>query len=513
MTKPLFEAGADWTFDLIRDVDEACAEIAFEELGLDIYKNQIEIIGSDQMLEAYSSVGLPIMYDHWSFGKRYMQDEFSYRKGMSGLAYEIVINSDPCISYCMEENSMTMQALVIAHAAYGHNHFFKNNYLFKEWTQADAIVDYLVFAKKFISKCEEEYGPGPVQDILDAAHSLQQYGVDRYRRPAKLNKEMEQERQKERAEYLQQQVNLLWSTLPEPTTKRKADTVEDRRFKKIPPEPQENILYFLEKHSPVLESWEREIIRIVRKLAQYFYPQRQTKLMNEGFASFTHYYIMNRLFEKGLITEGSMLEFLHSHSSVLTQRPYNSQYYSGYNPYALGFDMFMDIKRMCENPTDEDRDYVGHVAGQDWRETILDAVANYRDESFVSQFLSPRIVKKWQMFKVDDMEGSDRHNVIAIQNKSHFHEIRQSLAKQYSIWNQMPNIEVINGNVNSTRTLVLRHTPKNGERLESKTKEETLAYCEFLWGYPVEFEKTEDDAKADISDFEHADIAYYMKAK
>ena len=134
--KLLFEDN-DWDWEKLKRVDEACATIAYDELGLDTYPNQIEIIGSDQMLDAYSTNGLPISYCHWSFGKSFINEEYSYRKGLSGLAYEIVINSDPCISYLMEENSMTMQTLVIAHAAYGHNHFFKNNYLFRQWTSAD----------------------------------------------------------------------------------------------------------------------------------------------------------------------------------------------------------------------------------------------------------------------------------------------------------------------------------------------------------------------------------------
>jgi len=503
MGKPLFEAGADWNFDLIKAVDAECAEIAFKELGLDIYKNQIEIIGSDQMLDAYSSVGLPIMYDHWSFGKRHLQDEYSYRKGLSGLAYEIVINSDPCISYLMEENSMTMQSLVIAHACYGHNHFFKNNYLFKQWTSADSIVDYLIFAKDYISKMEDEHGPGPVQDVLDAAHSIQSYGVDRYQRPDKLNKHDEKLRQKERSEYLQQQVNRIWSTLPESATTKKANnSIDEGRMKKIPSEPQENLLYFIEKHSPVLEPWEREIVRIVRKMAQYFYPQRQTKLMNEGFASFTHYYIMYRMWEKGLITEGSMLEFLGSHAGVLTQFPYDHKHYSGYNPYALGFDMFTDIRRICEKPDAEDKEMFPHIAGENWKEVILDAVANYRDESFVMQFLSPKIVSKWQLFKVDDKQGSDKHNVNAIQNRSHFNDIRSGLSNQYSMSQYHPDIEVVNANIHGSRTLELKHTPVNGEKLDDKTKDAVLTYMEFLWGYSVEFEKD----RISLNDF-YGDVA------
>ena len=138
------------------------------ELGLTPYPSQIEVITSEQMLDAYSSVGLPLMYRHWSFGKRFARDELLYRAGMQSLAYEIVINSNPCIAYLMEENTMTMQALVIAHACFGHNHFFRNNHLFRQWTDADGILDYLAFARRFVAECEERHGLAAVERILDA---------------------------------------------------------------------------------------------------------------------------------------------------------------------------------------------------------------------------------------------------------------------------------------------------------------------------------------------------------
>src|SRR5207245_4234515 len=145
-------------------------------------------ITSEQMLDAYPSVVLPLIYRHWSFGKRFAFHETLYRRGLQGLAYEIVINSNPCICYIMEENSMTMQTLVIAHAAFGHNHFFKNNYLFQQWTDANGILDYLEFAKKYIAQCEEKYGEAAVERLLDAAHGLMTHGVHRYprKRPADL---------------------------------------------------------------------------------------------------------------------------------------------------------------------------------------------------------------------------------------------------------------------------------------------------------------------------------------
>jgi spore cortex formation protein SpoVR/YcgB (stage V sporulation) len=138
---------------------------------LDTYPNQIEVITAEQMMDAYSSVGMPIGYHHWSFGKRFIHTERNYKRGQMGLAYEIVINSDPCIAYLMEENTMPMQALVMAHACYGHNSFFKNNYLFKTWTDASSIIDYLLFAKNYITECEEKHGIDAVEKLLDSCHA------------------------------------------------------------------------------------------------------------------------------------------------------------------------------------------------------------------------------------------------------------------------------------------------------------------------------------------------------
>ena len=159
--------GADWDFSTLRRLHDACAEIAVGELGLDTYPSQIEVITAEQMLDAYASGGMPLFYKHWSFGKHFTQHEALYRRGIQGLAYEIVINSSPCIAYLMEENTATMQALVIAHAAFGHNHFFKNNYLFKVWTDANGILDYLNFAKNYIASCEHRHGTAAVERTLD----------------------------------------------------------------------------------------------------------------------------------------------------------------------------------------------------------------------------------------------------------------------------------------------------------------------------------------------------------
>lgn len=222
--------GPDWNFDLLETYHQEIARVA-RFYKLDTYPNQIEVITAEQMMDAYSSVGMPIGYQHWSFGKRFIHTERNYKRGQMGLAYEIVINSDPCIAYLMEENTMPMQALVMAHACYGHNSFFKNNYLFKAWTDASSIIDYLLFAKNYITQCEEKHGIEAVEQLLDSCHALMNFGVDRYKRPQKISMAEEKRRQKAREDYLQTQVNELWRTLPK---QHKAAGVEDRRYPQSP---------------------------------------------------------------------------------------------------------------------------------------------------------------------------------------------------------------------------------------------------------------------------------------
>ena len=269
--RPLFE-GADWEFSTVQRCHDAIQEIAIGEMGLDVYPNQIEVIGTEQMLDAYSSIGMPLFYKHWSFGKHFARDEAMYRAGMQGLAYEIVINSNPCISYIMEENSATMQTLVVAHAAFGHNHFFKNNYLFKQWTDADGILDYLEFARDYVLECEEKYGESAVEGLLDAAHALMSHAVHRYPRARATNLRMEEKRQRERRLHDEQVFNDLWRTVPGQAVVRLDPTALERR-RALLQLPAENILYFMEKSAPRLAPWQRELLRIVRQVAQYFYPR------------------------------------------------------------------------------------------------------------------------------------------------------------------------------------------------------------------------------------------------
>ena len=484
----LISSGSDWDFETLAEYDQAIAELAHGKFGLDTYPNQIEVISSEQMMDAYSSVGMPVGYNHWSFGKQFVEVESRYRRGQMGLAYEIVINSNPCIAYLMEENTITMQALVIAHAGYGHNSFFKGNYLFKTWTDASAIIDYLVFARHYLAECEQRHGVTAVEETLDSCHALMNYGVDRYKRPTPISAHEEKRRQRDREEALQRQVSELWKTFPDmqPVVQRREPS---RRF---PSEPQENLLYFLEKNAPLLEPWQREVIRIVRKMAQYFYPQRQTQVMNEGWATFWHYTLLNELYDQGRVDDGFMLEFLQNHSQVIYQPPFDSPYYSGINPYALGFAMFQDIRRICEAPTDEDRQWFPDIAGSDWLATLKFAMESFKDESFIQQFLSPRLIREFKLFSLMDDAERDYIEINAIHNESGYHAIRNRLSEQYNLSIQEPNIQVYSADVRGDRSLTLQHLRQHHRPLDADTAQEVLRHLHRLWGFDVHLESVDN---------------------
>jgi stage V sporulation protein R len=484
-------ATSDWSFDLIETYHRTIRATA-ERFGLDTYPNQLEIITAEQMMDAYASAGMPVNYRHWSYGKEFISTEKNYKRGHMGLAYEIVINSNPCISYLMEENTLAMQALVIAHAAYGHNSFFKGNYLFRMWTDAASIIDYLVYAKNYIAACEEKHGLDAVEAFLDSCHALQNHGVDRYRRPSRKSLAQELSERLDREAYAQRQVNDLWRTLPR-AAEKESSAPEAKRF---PDEPQENLLYFIEKNAPLLEPWQREVVRIVRKVAQYFYPQRQTQVMNEGWATFWHHKLLNTMYDDGYLTDGVMMEWLTSHTNVIYQPPVGHRGYSGFNPYALGFAMYTDIQRICDDPTDEDRAWFPDIAGKPWLPVLDHAMRNFKDESFIGQYLSPKLMRDFRLFAISDDEKQSEYEVSAIHDDNGYKRVREALSHQYDLGSREPNIQVWNVNLRGDRSLTLRHFQHNDRPLHD-SGQEVLKHVARLWGFGVHLEST--NAKGDVT--------------
>jgi spore cortex formation protein SpoVR/YcgB (stage V sporulation) len=393
----------------------------------------------------------------------------------------------------MEENTATMQTLVIAHAAFGHNHFFKNNYLFKQWTDAEGILDYLDFAKGYVAQCEERHGRQVVEQTLDAAHALMSHGIDRYPGKKNLDRRVEEKRAGERRLHEESAFNDLWRTVPAGPVKS-AELLNAERRCKLLGLPQENLLYFLEKAAPRLQPWQRELLRIVRHIAQYFYPQRQTKVMNEGTATYVHYRIMTRLHEQGRISDGNFLEFLQSHTNVVFQPDFDDPRFSGFNPYALGFAMMQDIARIVSDPDDEDREWFPDIAGTgDVMAVLCDVWANYRDESFISQFLSPRLIRQMRMFHLhDNPDERAGIRVDAIHDERGYRRVRRELARQHDVGFIDPNIEVVDVDLAGDRRLMLRHAVVKGVQLNEADTRRVLQHLADLWSYDVSLVEIDD---------------------
>ncbi len=449
--KPLY-TGSEWTIELLEEIWEQI-DIIGKEFKLDYYTPSIEIITFNQMITNCSTSAMPTLFDHWSFGKDEMIAMRDYKKTGSGLAFEVVINTDPAIAYCMETNSATMQTLVMAHAICGHSSFFKNNYMFRQFTQADQILPYLERFKTYVVQCEERYGKLAVERLLDACLTLRLHSFDTCPKK-KVSIEKQWAQMLQRIDYNESRDSEMDKALPADydasldVTAKDGLTVEDKQYI-----PNENVLKFIGKHSPKLHRWQRKIIEGFCDIQQYFYPQYLTKIMNEGWASFWHYTILETMHDRGLISNAAWLEVIDNHSAVLTQRDY-----SRLNPYALGFNIFMDIKRMSENPDEEDKKLFPQIAGHSWRDNIQWAMENYNDSSFIAQYLGPKVVKKMKLFHLrKDTENSMfvTYRVDATADEFDLDTIRSTLSKQQEMENFRPRITARVDKVDYVPTLSL----------------------------------------------------------
>lgn len=506
----LFKCEDAWNAQTLGDVLEAASEIGYRDLGLDIFPNEIVIVNEAGMRDAYTSSGLPHMYPHWSFGKEARALDKKAREG-GGLAYELVIPTNPCKSWNMASNSAATMALVLAHAAVGHNHYFKNNYLFREHTNASGLNQYLMTVRDAVVEFEKRYGWSDVESIIDAAHALMiPGGFSMHGEPEAFDAEKEIRQVANFMRELEGSVDLETIVSVPGLQEKMRETVEIRE--KNIAFPESNILYFIETYAPKLKSWERQLIRMLRTIAQQCWlPMVQTKFMNEGFATFTHMYILRKMHEEGMLDDGTWLEILQMNQGVTFQwsMKEHGTISAVHNPYAMGSAMLRDIVRMCgprdevdakffeghidmAGPTDEDRRYFRSFAGSgDWRGVIRDAVHNFRDDTAIQQYLSPRYARDNGLFVIKDMD--DHYLVTAVQDREGFTDVREAFAKAHSMRHQMPDIRVVDVDLDEDRELKLEYYPIDGMDLMEDDRSEVEIYLESLWGYTVNLEIGDDD--------------------
>lgn len=447
-----------WT---IRDLEywDARIQEKAQEFGLDCFSQEFEVCDHEQMLGYMAYHGMPAHYPHWSFGKSYEKLKTLYSYGVTGLPYEMVINAAPSLAYLMRDNSLCMQILTIAHV-YGHNDFFKNNFMFRNTRPELAIANFKLRADRVRHYTEDpSIGQSKVEEILDAAHALSL----QCRRDTAIRKLSRGE----------QQARALADAIPprdpyagihKPREYREPDV------NKLPLEPEEDILLFIAENQPYLSEWQKDLLHIVHDEAQYFIPQIETKIMNEGWASYWHHRIMNSLD----LPEDLHLEFLVHHNQVIRPHP------GGLNPYHLGFRLWEDIRRRYDAPTPDE------IAGEgqpdmSGRDKIFEVRETDRDISFLRRFLTEEFMREMDLFEY--RRDQDQLVISQVSDREHWDKVRDSLLRNVGMAT-VPTIRIIDADFRHNRMLLMRHE-HDGRDLQRAYLEKTLGYVQRLWGRRV----------------------------
>lgn len=431
---------AEYTFCELEAWNEQIVALVREK-GLDFYPQEFEICSYEEMLGYEAYTGMPSHYPHWSFGKAFDRLHTFYRYNLSGLPYEMVINSNPCLAYLMRDNTLLLQILTIAHV-YGHNDFFKNNRLFKH-TQAGLTVEtFKNHAERVRSYIQDpSIGYLKVERILDAAHAIR-YQTNRVLGMKKLS--IQQQKERLVAEYRRKiQRDLFGNPVQEEAPPN---------LIKLPLEPEADLLFFLAEHSQ-LEEWERDLLFIVHSETAYFLPQIETKILNEGWASFWHYQILQEL----KLPADLHLEFLKRHHQVIRPHP------GGLNPYHLGFTILYDLERRFG------------------KEKLFEVREIECDRSFLRRYLTRELCEELHLFEYMASEG--QIEVTEVADEKGWEKIRDTLSIMVGL-GSIPVI-VIKEVIPKDRTLLLEHE-WDGRDLEMTYAGETLKYLVELWGRPVE---------------------------
>ncbi len=441
-----------------------------DEFGLDCYTQEFEICDHTGMLGYMAYSGMPSHYPHWSYGKSYEKLKTLYDHGVSGLPYEMVINSDPAIAYLMRDNTLLLQILTIAHV-YGHNDFFKNNFTYRS-TRAELTIEIFKAHAMRVRRYAEDPSIGieKIERILDAAHALSW----NCRRNLAIRKRSREE-----------QIDLALEQAhprPDPFAKihaRQEFTEPDLR--KVPLEPDEDLLLFIRDHNPYLAEWEKDLLTIVDEEAKYFIPMMETKIMNEGWASFWHHKIVESL----KLEQGLHLEFIVRHNQVV--RPIPGQL----NPYHLGFKIWEDLERRWTNPTADEIKRDG-APTKSARDKLFEVREVERDTSFLRRYLTEDLMREMDIFQYE-ARGEDLV-VDKVADDEGWREVKETLIRNVGT-SSIPVIKVEDADFGQTRTLYLKHH-HDGRDLHLEYAEKTMAYINRLWGREVVMETTLDSKRS-----------------
>ncbi|MCU6709888.1 SpoVR family protein [Paenibacillus sp. J5C_2022] len=465
--------------DEIRELERAIAEITeiAQGFGLDFYEMRYEICPAD-IIYTFGAYGMPTRFSHWSFGKSFHKMKTQYDFGLSKI-YELVINSNPCYAFLLEGNSLIQNKLIVAHVL-AHCDFFKNNARFGVSNRN--MVESMSATADRIHQYELEHGTLKVERFIDAILSIQEHVDPTIVKPYQLDKKRYIEMMRkdhERASKIDTSAKYddLWELDEEAAAEREerkeAEAAEAKRF---PPRPEKDIVWFIEEYSPILEDWQRDIMSMLRDEMLYFWPQIETKIMNEGWASYWH----QRIIREMDLTSDETIEFAKLNSSVVVPSR------NTLNPYYLGLKIFEDIEKRWDNPTEEERMRFNRKSGKG-KEKIFEVREVDSDISFLRNYLTKQLVEDLDLY-IFEKKGPEWK----ITDKAWEH-VRDQLV--YSRVNGgFPTLLVKEGNFNRAGELYLTHQYE-GTELDLKYVERTLPNVVQLWGKSVHLETMVEDKR------------------
>ncbi len=461
--------------------------------GLDFYETIFEVVDADDLNEIAAYGGFPTRYPHWSFGMAYEELHKSYSYGLSKI-YEMVINNDPCYAYLMRCNHVVDQKLVMAHV-YGHCDFFKNNAYFAHTTRKmmDEIANHGARIRRYV----ERFGEDEVERFLDRCMSIDDLidihsvAIKRRDDHARFEFAPNDHEADDSDRPLKFKSKGYMDSYINPREIKKDDEDERKRLRdarhapSFPDRPEKDVLLFLIEHAP-LKNWQRDVLSIVRDEAYYFYPQAQTKIMNEGWASYWHSTMMTQK----VLQPSELVDYADHHSGTMAT--------SGkrLNPYKLGIELLRDIEYRWDTgrfgPEWDDCDDLD--TKQKWnrptglgREKIFEVRKIHNDITFIDTFLTPEFCVQHKLFSFNYQDQTKNYIV----ESREFQKVKQRLLQSLTNFGK-PWIYVINGNHRNRGELLLRHE-YNGVELKLSEAKDTLVNLQYVWGRPVHLETIVDD--------------------
>jgi stage V sporulation protein R len=470
--------------------------------GLDFYDCIFEVLDYDEISEIAALGGFPTRYPHWRFGMEYQQLSKGYRYGLQKI-YEMVINNDPCYAYLLRCNQLVDQKLVMAHV-YGHNDFFKNNIWFSQTNRK--MMDETANHGSRIRSYMERYGEDLVEGFIDSCLSLENLidiysphikrrdAINRYDFPPNEEEQEDQVARFQSKGYMDSFINP--PQLLKAEARKKETEKEKARSVSVPEQPERDVLLFLLEYAP-LKPWQHDVLAIIREEAYYFAPQGQTKIMNEGWASFWHSTIMTQR----ILHPSELVDYADHHSGTMATQP------GRLNPYKLGIELLRDIedrwnKGQFGPEWDECDDY---ETRRRWdkqlglgRQKIFEVRRIHNDVTFIDTFLTVDFCRRHQLFSYKHNDQNDTYEI----ESREFKKIKERLLFNLTNFGQ-PIIRVKDANYRNRGELYLHHE-HFGVDLKLDYAQDTLRHLRRLWTRPVHIE-TVADGRSTLLSFDGTD--------